>query len=267
MPPPGSAPLLEVFASYQGEGLFVGEPQTFLRLGGCPLRCRYCDTKHSWPVAPEGDEAWVTPFQAILQVAVAELDEGPQHRAISVTGGEPLIWPEFLLGLADVAGDRPLHLETAGHDLAALERVLPVFDHLSLDLKLAQDLAPPARDFLKPNGGADLPETESDWDTLRPRQLTLATEHLKRGGTSSIKLVVTNTTSTPGSSTFEAILDDLERLGKELPLFLAPESPRDPRAAFDPDILACLDGLVAAALERGLSPRVLPQMHRSLGVR
>jgi 7-carboxy-7-deazaguanine synthase len=238
-PQPGaSAPLLEVFASYQGEGLYVGEPQTFLRLAGCPLRCRYCDTKHSWPTpswTQDGDSesSWVTPFQAILRVAEAELDEGPDLRPIAVTGGEPLIWPDFLLGLADVAGERRLHLETAGHDCDALERVLPAFDHLSLDLKLALDLGQPEAD-------QGLPSSEADWDSLRPRQLQLAKDHVARGGTASIKLVVTKAASAPDSSEFESILSDLERLGRGLPLFLAPESPRDPRAAFDPVVLAAL---------------------------
>lgn len=260
-----SAPLLEVFASYQGEGFFVGEPQTFLRLAGCPLRCRYCDTKHSWPTpawSPNDDSetTWATPFQALLRVAEAELDEGPDQRPIAVTGGEPLIWPEFLLGLADVAGERPLHLETAGHDCDSLERVLPAFDHLSLDLKLALDLGEPEAD-------RGLPATESDWDALRPRQLNLAQDHMARGGTASIKLVVTKAASAPESSVFESILSDLERLGRGLPLFVTPESPRDPRAAFDPGVLAGVDNLVVAALERGLAPRVLPQMHRALGAR
>lgn len=253
-----SAPLLEVFASYQGEGLFVGEPQTFLRLGGCPLRCRYCDTKQSWPVPERDGDAWVTPFGALLQVAEHELREGPGHRPIAVTGGEPLMWPDFLLGLADVAGDRPLHLETAGHDCDALERVLPIFDHLSLDLKLASDLARPA---------SGLPHSAEDWDTLRPRQLRLATEHLGRGGTVSIKLLVTKNNLSPDSDSMDSILDDLMRLGPNLPLFIAPESPSDARAPFDGDVLQGVDQLVAAALERGLSPRVLPQMHRALGVR
>jgi hypothetical protein len=37
------APLLEVFASIQGVGRYTGEAQVFLRLAGCPLRCRYCE--------------------------------------------------------------------------------------------------------------------------------------------------------------------------------------------------------------------------------
>ena len=256
IPTGASAPLLEVFASYQGEGLFVGEPQTFLRLGGCPLRCRYCDTKHSWPV-PDQD-TWVTPFQALLRVAEEELSEGPGHRPIAVTGGEPLMWPDFLLGLGDVAGDRPLHLETAGHDCDSLERVLPIFDHLSLDLKLASDLAQP---------GPGLPASAEDWDALRPRQLRLATEHLGRGGTVSIKLLVTRQSLSPDTDSPDPILDDLQRLGPGLPLFIAPESPSDPAAPFDREVLGAVDQLVAASLERGLSPRVLPQMHRALGVR
>ena len=43
-----SAPVLEVFASIQGEGLHAGRPQTFLRLAGCPLRCRWCDTEYAF---------------------------------------------------------------------------------------------------------------------------------------------------------------------------------------------------------------------------
>ena len=49
-----SAPVMEVFASFQGEGLYAGEPQVLVRLRGCPLRCPWCDTPGSWRI-PEED--------------------------------------------------------------------------------------------------------------------------------------------------------------------------------------------------------------------
>ncbi len=39
--------LSEIFVSFQGEGLHVGRRHLFLRLSGCHLRCRYCDTPGS----------------------------------------------------------------------------------------------------------------------------------------------------------------------------------------------------------------------------
>ena len=41
------APIIEIFSSFQGEGLLIGERQIFVRFAGCNLDCNYCDTKNS----------------------------------------------------------------------------------------------------------------------------------------------------------------------------------------------------------------------------
>ena len=146
------APVLEVFSSFQGEGLYAGSPQVFLRLAGCPLRCAWCATPSSWEISDEAkarvrtgegsrsESAWVSPAAAAAWIN--EVDPGGRM-TVSVTGGEPLVWPEFLLGLRPLLGGRRVHLETAGAHPLTLSRVLDICDHVSADLKLPLDMGQP----------------------------------------------------------------------------------------------------------------------------
>jgi organic radical activating enzyme len=173
------APVLEVFASIQGEGLHVGRPQVFLRLRGCPLRCAWCDTPGSWNLqaddrarvasseGPHRRPAWATPFQVACWVSEVEPGE---PRPVSVTGGEPLLWPAFLLELPSMLGSRPLHLETAGGHPRTLEFGVDVFHHVSLDLKLPADLESPVElPEELPADPASQPEVGSTTDERAPR--------------------------------------------------------------------------------------------------
>ncbi len=71
--------ITEIFYSLQGESNTVGLPTVFIRLTGCPLRCRYCDTAYAF----SGGEKQTIP---------AIIDQVDQYKAkyITVTGGEPL---------------------------------------------------------------------------------------------------------------------------------------------------------------------------------
>lgn len=96
--------ITEIFYSLQGEADTAGIPTVFVRLTGCPLRCRYCDTAYAF----HGGEWWEV--AAVVQ-RVKEL--GAAH--VCVTGGEPLAQKScltLLIQLCD-AGHR-VSLETSG---------------------------------------------------------------------------------------------------------------------------------------------------------
>jgi len=83
----------ETFASLMGESTRAGMPAYFIRLTGCNLRCRYCDTAYAY----EGGS--VTTVGALVDRARAQ-----SHRLVLVTGGEPLLQaetPALLTALLD----------------------------------------------------------------------------------------------------------------------------------------------------------------------
>lgn len=73
----------EIFASIQGETSYVGLPFAFVRLTGCNLRCRYCDTTYAYEAGEE--------FPVEEVVSRVSLFGIPR---VTVTGGEPLLQPE-----------------------------------------------------------------------------------------------------------------------------------------------------------------------------
>jgi 7-carboxy-7-deazaguanine synthase len=103
----------ETFASLMGESTRAGLPAYFIRLTGCNLRCRYCDTAYAYEGGQEMDLA------ALVAGARAQ-----PHRLALVTGGEPLLQAETPLLLADLLdagftvcletnGSRPIGLVAA----------------------------------------------------------------------------------------------------------------------------------------------------------
>ncbi|MGD2076105.1 MAG: 7-carboxy-7-deazaguanine synthase QueE [Gammaproteobacteria bacterium] len=119
----GVAPRLritEIFLSLQGESRTVGRPTVFVRLTGCPLRCRYCDTEYAFRGGETMD------LDAIVKRVATY-----QTRYVTVTGGEPLAQPASLTLLGRLC-DRgyEVSLETSGAlDVSQVDaRVTKVLD-------------------------------------------------------------------------------------------------------------------------------------------
>jgi 7-carboxy-7-deazaguanine synthase len=96
----------EIFYSLQGEGFLAGIPSVFVRLAGCPLRCRWCDTKYAWAEESGEDHR----IEEIVQM----VQQG-KSKFVVITGGEPMTnsdLPELVQKLK--ASDKHITIETAG---------------------------------------------------------------------------------------------------------------------------------------------------------
>lgn len=110
----------EVFYSLQGEAARAGLPTVFIRLAGCPLRCRWCDTAYAF-----------TGGEAMSVEAILDQVRRFQVRQVCVTGGEPLAQPgclPLLTALADAGFE--VALETSGaFDISPVDaRIARVMD-------------------------------------------------------------------------------------------------------------------------------------------
>lgn len=81
---PPTLKINEIFPSIQGEGLRQGFPTLFIRLSGCNLKCKFCDTKYAWQAGRE-----MTVFQIVDRIK--KIHSSFPARWTCITGGEPLL--------------------------------------------------------------------------------------------------------------------------------------------------------------------------------
>ena len=96
----------EIFYSLQGEGFLSGVPSVFVRLVGCPLRCKWCDTKYGW-------DQMAGLYYSIDKI-VRTVRQWPCEFVV-ITGGEPMInsdLPELVQKLKK--SGKHITIETAG---------------------------------------------------------------------------------------------------------------------------------------------------------
>lgn len=249
--------LVEIFSSVQGEGTHVGESTLFVRLGGCDLRCRWCDSPHTWRPSKtcrfetaRGSGVFrevENPVSLDDAVAAAETLDVGAHRFVSLTGGEPLLQPEAVRDLARALRARGprIHLETHGLASEALEPLLDEIDVVAMDWKLASDVRRAAG-------------PEGPFDEIHERFLRVARQRPQVEV--EVKVVVTTASL---DAEIEALCARVAAVDPAIPLVLQPVTPFGPvREA--PDARRLL-GLVEKASQRLACVRLIPQTHKAYG--
>ena len=125
-----NAKITEIFESIQGEGLYIGEKQIFVRFSNCNLNCTYCDTDTSLGK------------NYTVEELISELEKFNLKiiHSVSLTGGEPLLNHEFLFEFMPKFKTKypkiKLYLETNATLTDNLEKILEYSDIISADIKL-----------------------------------------------------------------------------------------------------------------------------------
>jgi len=111
---PGELLISEIFGpTLQGEGPSAGQTAVFVRLGGCNLSCRWCDTGYTWD-AMSFDLA--SELHAMPVAEVARMVSVSAVRLVVITGGEPALQASEAADLANRlrTNGRRVEIETNG---------------------------------------------------------------------------------------------------------------------------------------------------------
>jgi len=226
------AKITEVFASIQGEGIFVGQPQVFIRFAKCNLNCDYCDT------VKKGGRPYSV-FE-ILNL-VNNINSKNAIDTVSVTGGEPLLYPDFLISLLPELKKRNfnIYLETNGTLPLALEKVLDFVDIVAMDMKLPSS-----------NKGKGFWNRHRDFLKIAQKKNVF------------VKIIITESTKKEEINKAVAVIDDID---SGIPLVLQPVTPVNRvKKRVSSGVLREFQKLAKTALT---DVRIIPQVHKVLGVK
>ncbi len=242
------AQLCEIFASFQGEGPYIGERQLFIRFAGCNLSCGYCDTPQALVIQQNYK---VISKSVALHANPATIDELIEHassiikpkenfHSISITGGEPLLQVDFLKSFLPELKKQglPIYLETNGVLPKHLAEIIDLVDIVSLDFKLPSSTG-----------------LSSYW---AEHKASLEISYLKEV---FIKMVVTKETKVVEIDEAASIISSID---PEIPVILQPVTPHG-NIKHRPNAEE-INSFFSVAKRKLKKVRVIPQMHKVLNI-
>lgn len=233
---PTIAQISEIFSSLQGEGVYLGVKQIFARFAFCNLNCSYCDESKKMSHCEPFDKSTEDTFQLVKHL---EKTKGPHH-AVSLTGGEPLLYTDFIESLAPILRNEgfKIYLETNGSLPDELERIIQYCDFISMDMKL-------------PSAGV-------------PHLLNEHEKFLKIASEKSVFVKVVVTSQTLPEEIVQCV-SIVEAIDNNIPFILQPETEG---TGINKEAIKVIESEYFMLAKRRLADvRVIPQMHKVWGIK
>lgn len=122
-----------IYMATEGEGVFIGTPQIFVRFQGCAIGCLNCDSKETWEFSKNG-----LSLEQVLAKIEEESGKYPHRiKRVSITGGDPL-HPKHTSGVDALIVELKkrnffVNIEAAG--TRVVDKIFDTTDFVSFDVK------------------------------------------------------------------------------------------------------------------------------------
>jgi organic radical activating enzyme len=232
----------EIFTSIEGEGIFVGKKTLFIRLSGCHLKCRWCDTKYALPLDSGNDYQ----IDEIKDLIIKELQ--PFTYKVNFTGGEPLLQTEAVIELADFIKKQTnlkTYMESSCFDSELFSKVLPYIDICKIEFK---------------TDDSKVVEDE-EYDNLILNEIKCLGLAVESNKATYIKIVVTNSTNLESFKNLVYSISKKIKPSDILGFIIQPSFGID-----QPTVNKLLD---TYDIVQPMFPevRIIPQLHKEIGAR
>ena len=122
-----------IYMATEGEGIFIGTPQIFVRFQGCAIGCSNCDSKETWDFEP----ANMTLITVMDRIEELSGNYPYRIKRVSITGGDPL-HPKLAPSVQSLSIELKkrgffVNIEASGQRV--VDEIFDLVDFVSFDLK------------------------------------------------------------------------------------------------------------------------------------
>ncbi|RPJ76742.1 MAG: 7-carboxy-7-deazaguanine synthase QueE [Alphaproteobacteria bacterium] len=121
-----------IYRATEGEGIFLGRPQIFVRYQGCAIGCLNCDSKDTWDFTTEMEQS----LEMIMEAVFKEGHNG-LIKNVSITGGDPLhpAHVPHVLALVKLLKEKNYYVNIEAAGTRVVDEIFELVDYVSFDFK------------------------------------------------------------------------------------------------------------------------------------
>lgn len=121
-----------IYRATEGEGVFLGRPQIFVRYQGCAIGCLNCDSKDTWDFTQDMGQS----IEMVLESVYKEGFNGA-IKNVSITGGDPLhpTHVPHVLALVKMLKEKKYYVNIEAAGTRVVDEIFDLVDYISFDFK------------------------------------------------------------------------------------------------------------------------------------